>query len=631
MRFALRFAAAGGGCAAAAAALFPFASSPLAASAAAGQAAAEDDDAHTAGPSLLERRPPGGVYDVGVVGGGVVGLAVARELAVRGASVVLIEREDTFAAGASSGNSGLGCTGYDAPPGSLERRLLRRSIQRHPSLYRSFGLSYDHVRKSGSLVVAWTPEELEKLPAVLEENREAGDEEAEILGRDELLELEPGLSPAALGAVLCPREAVVEPWLVPVGYEESARLHGAALRPATEVVAAAFDASARLWRVATRPSAANQSGRSRPGELLVRASRREEGSGSSSNSSNNNNNKEQTFKARILINCAGLYGDVVERIRASDASAAGGGGGVVVSEEGSRDSNRSGGGGGDGGGGGGGDDASVNFSLTPRKGQFVVFGPPAPTSRSGGGGGGESISRAKINAPEEEQQEQGREQAPAPAHIIEPVATLFTKGVIAWETVYGNIIVGPTAEPQQDREDRATDAATIARLRAYGERAVPAVRGMAVLGTYSGLRPATEHRDYQIKAFPRQNWVTVAGIRSTGLTGAAGIGEYVAELWEAVAAREEPYRPPRHASDRVVGVTAAASTNQAPLAPSPRVLNSRVPPLEVLADDYARRGDGTVQVYERRGPQRVTHPISSFGMETLSRRRQQQHKQQQQS
>ena len=93
-------------------------------------------------------------------GGGVVGLAVARELAVRGERVVLLEKNDTLVAEASryarrfvrptdgrtvdastcsrkrcSGNSGLGATGYDAPEGSLEQRLLRRSIQRHPNLY----------------------------------------------------------------------------------------------------------------------------------------------------------------------------------------------------------------------------------------------------------------------------------------------------------------------------------------------------------------------------------------------------------------------------------------------------------------------------------------------------------------
>ena len=138
-------------------------------------------------------------YDVVVIGGGVVGLSVARECSVRGAKTLIVEREDAFAAGASSGNSGIGCTGYDAPVGSLERQLLRRSIQRHPELMRSFGLSYEHVRKCGSLVVAWSEEQLTKLPEVLAENREAGDSEAAILTPAELRALEPPEQAAIFG------------------------------------------------------------------------------------------------------------------------------------------------------------------------------------------------------------------------------------------------------------------------------------------------------------------------------------------------------------------------------------------------------------------------------------------------
>ena len=83
---------------------------------------------------------------------------MARELQIRGASVVLLEAEDALASAASGGNSGLACTGYDAPIGSLERQLLRRSIQLYPNLYKDFGLSDKHFKKCGSLVVAWTPE-----------------------------------------------------------------------------------------------------------------------------------------------------------------------------------------------------------------------------------------------------------------------------------------------------------------------------------------------------------------------------------------------------------------------------------------------------------------------------------------
>mmetsp|Transcript_41562 Transcript_41562/g.110829 ORF Transcript_41562/g.110829 Transcript_41562/m.110829 type:complete len:207 (+) Transcript_41562:147-767(+) len=157
-------------------------------------------------------------FDAIVVGGGLVGLSIARTLALLDQSVALIEAAPQPASSpASSGNSGIGCTGYDAPSGSLERRLLRRSIELHPTLYRSFGLSYNHIRKSGSLVVAWSDDEKGKLHEVLGENIEARDTEAHVVLEGDLRELEPSLSERAKGAVLCPREAVVEPFLVGIG------------------------------------------------------------------------------------------------------------------------------------------------------------------------------------------------------------------------------------------------------------------------------------------------------------------------------------------------------------------------------------------------------------------------------
>lgn len=125
------------------------------------------------------------IYDCLVIGGGVVGLAVGRELSVRGHRTLLLEKADAICMGASAGNSGIGCTGYDAPEGSLERLLLRRSILRHPNLYRSLGLSYDHVNKCGALVVAWNSTEAHNLMNVLHENYAAGDLEAKLLNRIE--------------------------------------------------------------------------------------------------------------------------------------------------------------------------------------------------------------------------------------------------------------------------------------------------------------------------------------------------------------------------------------------------------------------------------------------------------------
>ena len=102
-----------------------------------------------------EVKPPEQTKIV-VIGGGIVGLAVARELGSRGVPTILIEKNTEICSGAASGgNSGIGATGYDADLGSLERRLLIRAKELHPKLYREFGLNYNHVKKTGALVIAW--------------------------------------------------------------------------------------------------------------------------------------------------------------------------------------------------------------------------------------------------------------------------------------------------------------------------------------------------------------------------------------------------------------------------------------------------------------------------------------------
>ena len=71
---------------------------------------------------------------------------------------------------------------------------------------------------------------------------------------------------------------------------------------------------------------------------------------------------------------------------------------------------------------------------------------------------------------------------------------------------------------------------------------VPALAEEPITATYAGLRPASDRSDYIIEAVPDRAWVTVAGIRSTGLTAALGIADYVTEL---VAETFLPVRPLR--------------------------------------------------------------------------------------
>jgi len=135
------------------------------------------------------------------------------------------------------------------------------------------------------------------------------------------------------------------------------------------------------------------------------------------------------------------------------------------------------------------------FTIRPRKGELIVY---------------DKLARPLVNS------------------IVLPVPTARTKGVLVAPTVFGNVLLGPTAADVPDRRDRSTTEEGLSSLVAAGERILPALAGEEVTATYAGLRAATEHADYQIAVFGR--YARVAGIRSTGLSASLGIAEHVAGL-----------------------------------------------------------------------------------------------------
>jgi glycerol-3-phosphate dehydrogenase len=469
------------------------------------------------------RRSVDDAVDVVVVGGGVVGCSVARAVAVAGRSVLVIERERAVGASPSSGgNSGIGCTGYDAPRGSVEQALLRRSVALHGPLFRSLGLRGRHTLGcpaggAGALVVAWSEAELAGLEKVIEDNRVAGDDSVAWVDRRELLEREPSLNRDAVAAVHCPHEVPFDPWLLPVAYAESAMRHGAEFLLGAEVL--------RAKRVL------------QDGEELTKVTYQAHGCAS-------RDTAPITRHARVVVNCGGLHGDEVEALRPTS----------TLSHEAA---------------------GAHGFSIAPRKGTFAVFGP---------------ASRGKL----------------LPRHILQMAPTDHSKGVIVWANCHGQIMVGPTAEDVPSRVDRSVDPAVIARLVAHGTRVVPALAQCVQIGSYSGLRPATEHRDYRIGRVSGSGWITVGGIRSTGVSASAAIGEHVAALI-ACELDGSPMDPPLPS---LVGVSAAAATTVQ--LPPGVVDNDEVPSYQDLQRDYRSRGDGCVSLWGRTW--RVCHPQTRFGL-----------------
>jgi glycerol-3-phosphate dehydrogenase len=109
------------------------------------------------------------------------------------------------------------------------------------------------------------------------------------------------------------------------------------------------------------------------------------------------------------------------------------------------------------------------------------------------------------------------------------VPTAKTKGVLVAPTVYGNVLLGPTADDVESKDDRSTTAEGLAALIRDGKRIMPRLLEHEVTATYVGLRAATEDRDYQLRIDAERNYACAGGIRSTGITASLAIAEHVRE------------------------------------------------------------------------------------------------------
>jgi glycerol-3-phosphate dehydrogenase len=139
------------------------------------------------------------------------------------------------------------------------------------------------------------------------------------------------------------------------------------------------------------------------------------------------------------------------------------------------------------------------FTVTPRRGELIVF---------------DKLSRPLVS------------------HILLAVPTKITKGVLIAPTVFGNVMLGPTAENIERKDDTSSTAAGLGYLRTEGRRIMPDLLEHEVTAVYVGLRAATEHTDYQVSIHADEGYACVGGIRSTGLSGSMAIAEHVRGLLE---------------------------------------------------------------------------------------------------
>jgi glycerol-3-phosphate dehydrogenase len=348
------------------------------------------------------------VYDVVIIGGGVVGCSVARLLSHHDLAVAVVEAGPDIGAGTSKANTAILHTGFDATPGSLESRLVARGYALLREYAPSVGVSVEEV---GALLVAWDDEQAAALPSLAAKAKANGYERAEIVDRNTVYDNEPHLGPGATGGMIVPDEHIIDPWSTPLAFAYEAIANGAAVLVNREVTGC--DVGGDITAISTAA--------------------------------------DPQIRTRFVVNAAGLRGDELHRSLGLDG-----------------------------------------FTIRPRRGELIVF---------------DKLARPLLN------------------RTVLPVPTSKTKGVLVAPTVFGNVMLGPTADDIDDKTATGSTRAGIASLLEKGRLILPALIDEEVTSVYAGLRAASEHADYQISHHPALRYVCLGGIRSTGLTASMALAE----------------------------------------------------------------------------------------------------------
>ena len=163
------------------------------------------------------------MYDIAIVGAGVTGAMTARELSKYNLKIALLEKCNDVAMGATKANSGIVHAGFDAAEGSLMAKMNVKGCAMMPATCEKLNVPY---KNNGSLVVAFSDDEMKHLEVLLERGKANGVPEISILSKEELLEKEPNLSPDSFGALYAPTAGIVCPYELTIAAAECAVSNG---------------------------------------------------------------------------------------------------------------------------------------------------------------------------------------------------------------------------------------------------------------------------------------------------------------------------------------------------------------------------------------------------------------------
>ncbi len=370
--------------------------------------------------------------DVIIIGGGVIGCAVARELSRYALDILLLEKTADICNGQSKANTAIVHGGFDAKPGTNKAKFNLRGNAMFERLCAELEVPF---KRNTSLVVAFEGEDARVLEELLARGKANGVPGMSIIGRDELLRREPNLNPAAQRALLAANAGICCPYELTQAYAENAMHNGARFLRGAEVTG--ITRTAAGWQV---ESAAG------------------------------------TFTARAVVNCAGLYSDRINDMVSQDS-----------------------------------------FRILPRRGEYYIV---------------------------------DKNYADSFHATIFQLPTAMGKGILVAPTVDGTILLGPTAEDIEDREDTRSTAQGLTKVLAGAAKSWPSVPGRGFITTFAGVRAHCDRDDFVLgEAVDAPLFFNAGGVESPGLSSAPAIAEYLAQLVaERLSAKPNPRFDPHRAA-----------------------------------------------------------------------------------
>ncbi len=215
------------------------------------------------------------MVDIAIIGAGVSGCAIAREVSRYRADVLVLEREEDVCCGTSKANSAIVHAGYDAANGSLMARLNVEGSRMMPALSKQLDFPYEN---NGSLVVMVSEDDRPALNKLYENGVANGVEGLRIVERDELVKMEPNISDQAVAALYAPTGAIVCPFGLTFALAENAARNGVKFQFDTEVTG--IEKMDGGWRLTTTRG---------------------------------------DVEARVVVNAAGVYADKLHNMVSDDA------------------------------------------------------------------------------------------------------------------------------------------------------------------------------------------------------------------------------------------------------------------------------------------------------------------------